>query len=141
MQRFRSCQQDRLYLNGGRYSYSGRWSTKIASNIANETGHGSSAECRDYFSDAGDYNNRPNSEYHGDLIMGVLIIVLPFLTLSIFLPYVLPVKCPRCRGKMRFHFRPAIKTENGEAPRFAYICEWCRYDYEWEGASSSSSLD
>src|SRR6185503_2931233 len=64
-----------------------------------------------------------NSEYHGDLIMGVLIIVLPFLTLSIFLPYVLPVKCPRCRGKMRFHFRPAIKTENGEAPRFAYICE------------------
>lgn len=27
-------------------------------NIANETGHGSSADCRDYFSDPGDYNNR-----------------------------------------------------------------------------------
>ena len=138
---FRTCQQDRLYLKGEAISAADDGARRMLQILLMTPGMARALTVVIILATLAIATTVVNSEYHGDLIMGVLIIVLPFLALSIFLPYVLPVKCPRCRGKMRFHFRPAIKTENGEAPRFAYICEWCRYDYEWEGASSSSSLD
>ncbi|MFL6530139.1 MAG: hypothetical protein ACJ8KX_06685, partial [Chthoniobacterales bacterium] len=45
-----------------------------------------------------------NSRYHGGLGAGVLLIVVPVLALSFSLPYLIPVRCPRCGGKMSFHF-------------------------------------
>jgi len=82
-----------------------------------------------------------NSRFHGGFLAGVVLIVAPLLTLSFLLPHLLPVRCPRCGGKMRFHFlRPASNPGN-EPSRYAYVCQRCLERHEWEGASSGSSLD
>jgi hypothetical protein len=44
-----------------------------------------------------------NSRFHGSFVVGLLAIVVPFLILGFSLPRLLPVRCPRCGGKMRFH--------------------------------------
>ena len=54
-----------------------------------------------------------NSRFHGSFLSGVVIIVAPLLILSFLFPHLLPVRCSRCRGKMRFHFpRPASDRGN-----------------------------
>jgi hypothetical protein len=50
-----------------------------------------------------------NSRFHGSFAAGIILLVLPFLALSFSLPYLLPVRCPKCSGKMRFHF---FETQN-----------------------------
>jgi hypothetical protein len=79
-----------------------------------------------------------NSRYHGSFFIGLLLIVLPFLVLSFTLPYLLPVRCPRCRWKMTF--RPGRRI--GERRElFASVCNHCGNRHEWEGASNGSTLD
>ena len=79
-----------------------------------------------------------NSRFHGSFAAGIIVLVLPFLALSFSLPYLLPVRCPKCSGKMRFHF---LKQKTDSRQMYAYICEQCTQRHEWEGASSGSSLD
>ena len=79
-----------------------------------------------------------NSRFHGSFVAGIFVLVLPFLALSFSLPYLLPVRCPKCLGKMRFHF---LKQKTDSPQMYAYVCERCTQRYEWEGASSGSSLD
>src|SRR4029453_3649852 len=43
-----------------------------------------------------------NTRYHGSFLVGLFVIVLPFLVLSYVLPRLLPVRCPRCHARMRF---------------------------------------
>ena len=69
---------------------------------------------------------------------GIIVLVLSFLALSFSLPYLLPVRCPKCSGKMRFRF---LKQKTDSRQMYAYICEQCTQRHEWEGASSGSSLD
>lgn len=77
-----------------------------------------------------------NARLEGGFVAGVLIIVLPVLVLSFVLPRALPVRCPNCAGRMRFHFRRV-----GEKDLYSVVCERCADWHEWEGASSASSLD
>ena len=79
-----------------------------------------------------------NSRYDGSFFVGLLLIVLPLLGLSYSLPYVIPVHCPRCGGRMRFRF---ITKANEARQLYAYICDQCRHRHEWEGATSGSTLD
>jgi hypothetical protein len=79
-----------------------------------------------------------NSRFHGSFAAGIILLVLPFLALSFSLPYLLPVRCPKCSGKMRFHF---LKQKADSQRRYAYVCERCTQRHEWEGALSGSSLD
>jgi hypothetical protein len=79
-----------------------------------------------------------NSRYHGSFLIGVVIILIPFLVLSYCLPYLLPVRCPRCGGRMRFRF---VRKPLSEPQCYAYVCERCEARHEWEGASSSATLD
>jgi DNA-directed RNA polymerase subunit RPC12/RpoP len=79
-----------------------------------------------------------NSRFHGSFAAGIIVIVLPFLALSFSLPYLLPVRCPKCSGKMRFNF---LKQKTDSRQMYAYICERCIQRHEWEGASSGSALD
>ena len=79
-----------------------------------------------------------NSRFHGSFAAGIIPLVLPFLALSFSLPYLLPVRCPKCSGKMRFHF---LKPKTDSRQMYAYVCERCTQRHEWEGASSGSSLD
>ena len=78
-----------------------------------------------------------NSRFHGSFVGGIIIIVLPFLALSFSLPHLLPVRCPKCSGKMRFHFLKKVDVRQ----MYVYICERCAHRHDWEGASSGSSLD
>jgi hypothetical protein len=78
-----------------------------------------------------------NSRFHGSFAAGIIVLVLPFLALSFSLPYLLPVRCPKCSG-MRFDF---LKSKTGSRGMYAYICEQCTQRHEWEGASSGSALD
>jgi DNA-directed RNA polymerase subunit RPC12/RpoP len=79
-----------------------------------------------------------NSRYQGDFGVGIVLILVPFLALSYSLPYLLPVRCERCGGRMRFHFLKRL----GDSPQmFGYICERCGGRHEWEGASSGSLFD
>jgi len=82
-----------------------------------------------------------NSRFHGSFVVGLLAIVVPFLILGFSLPRLLPVRCPRCGGKMRFHFLRPASSRGSEPSRYAYVCERCLERHEWEGASSGSSLD
>jgi hypothetical protein len=79
-----------------------------------------------------------NSRFHRSLLIGLLVIVLPFLLPSFSLPYLLPVRCPKCRGKMRFQF---LKKSGGSQQTYAYTCDQCDHRHEWEGGSSGSTLD
>jgi hypothetical protein len=79
-----------------------------------------------------------NSRFHGSFLIGLLIIVLPFLAISFGLPHLLPVRCSKCSGKMRFRF---LRQTDASRQMYAYICERCAHRHEWEGASSDSSLD
>ena len=79
-----------------------------------------------------------NSRFQGSFAAGIIVIVLPFLALSFSLPYLLPVRCPKCSGRMRFHF---LKQKTDSRQRYAYVCERCTQRHEWEDASSGSSLD
>lgn len=74
----------------------------------------------------------------GSFLAGLLFIVLPMLLLSFTLPYLLPVRCSRCRGKMRFHF---VATDGGSHHVYSYRCEKCAERYEWTASTSGSSLD
>jgi DNA-directed RNA polymerase subunit RPC12/RpoP len=79
-----------------------------------------------------------NSRFHGNFGVGIVLILVPFLALSFSLPFLLPVRCQHCGGRMRFHFlkRP------GDSPQiFGYVCERCGRRHEWEGASSGDSFD
>jgi hypothetical protein len=82
-----------------------------------------------------------NSVFHGSFVVGLVVIVLPFLILGFTLPYLLPVRCPPCGGKMRFHFVRPTSSKASEAARFAYVCLRCDERHEWEGASGGSSFD
>jgi hypothetical protein len=79
-----------------------------------------------------------NSRFHGSFAAGIFVLVLPFRALSFSLPYLLLVRCPKCSGKMRFHF---LKQKTDSPQMYAYVCERCTQRHEWEGASSGSSLD
>jgi hypothetical protein len=79
-----------------------------------------------------------NSRFHGSFAAGIIVLVLPFLALSFSLPYLLPVRCPKCSGKMRFHF---LKQKTDSPQMYAYVCDRCTQRHEWEAASSSSSFD
>jgi|SRR5262249_39840473 len=83
-----------------------------------------------------------NSFFGGSFVVGLLLIVLPFLLLAFLLPRVLPVKCPKCGARMRFR-RVISPTGKPSEPRelYGYACESCPNDYFWEGASSGSSFD
>ena len=81
-----------------------------------------------------------NSRFHGSFAVGLIVIIVPFLVLSFSLPYLLPVRCVRCGGKMHFHFKGAKRDKSGEH-LYAYVCECCDERHEWEGASSGPSLD
>ena len=85
-----------------------------------------------------------NSSFHGSFIAGLFIIVLPFLALSYLLPLVIPVKCAKCGGRMRFRFTPQRVSRKSEAvakEEYGYVCERCSTPHLWEGASSGSALD
>lgn len=84
-----------------------------------------------------------NSSFHGSFVVGLFIIVLPFLVLSYSLPLVLPVKCMKCGGRMHFHFTPQrVEHENkAEKEMYGYVCERCSTAHLWESASSESTLD
>jgi DNA-directed RNA polymerase subunit RPC12/RpoP len=79
-----------------------------------------------------------NSQFHGDFGVGIVVILVPFLALSFSLPYLLPVRCEHCGGRMKFHF---LKRPGHSPQMFGYVCERCGGRHEWEGASSGSSLD
>ena len=79
-----------------------------------------------------------NSRFHGSFAAGIILLVLPFLALSFSLPYLLPVRCPKCSRKMRFCF---LKQTTDSRQMCAYVCERCAQRHEWEGGSSGSSLD
>ena len=79
-----------------------------------------------------------NSRFHGNFAVGIVLILGPFLALSFSLPYLLPVRCERCDGGMRFHF---LKRRGDSPQMFGYVCERCGGRHEWEGASSGNSLD
>ncbi len=79
-----------------------------------------------------------SSRFHSSFAAGIIVLVLPFLALSFSLPYLLPVRCPKCSGKMRFHF---LKQKTDSRQMYAYVCDRCTERHEWEGASSSSSFD
>ena len=79
-----------------------------------------------------------NSRFHGNFGVGIVLILVPFLALSFSLPYLLPVRCERCGGRMRFHF---LKRLGASSQMFGYVCEQCGRRHEWEGASSGNSLE
>jgi len=79
-----------------------------------------------------------NSRFHGSFAAGIIVLVLPFLALSFSLSYLLPVRCPKCSGKMRFHF---LKQKTDSRQMYDYVCERCTQRHEWEGGSSGTSLD
>jgi DNA-directed RNA polymerase subunit RPC12/RpoP len=79
-----------------------------------------------------------NSVHHGSLVVGLLLIVLPVLVLSFSLPHLLPVRCPRCNGKMRFRF--AYDSQQ-QRHFYSYACVHCANRHEWEGSSSTATLD
>jgi predicted RNA-binding Zn-ribbon protein involved in translation (DUF1610 family) len=78
-----------------------------------------------------------NSYFSGSFIVGLLIIVLPFLVLSFSMPHVLLVRCPSCGEKMRFSFNPS-RHSSASSQFYAYRCDRCGYRHEWEGATSGS---
>ena len=77
-----------------------------------------------------------NTRYHGSFLVGLFVIVLPFLVLSYVLLRVLPVCCPRCHARMRFR----LSQIDDRRQLFAYVCDRCKTGHEWEGASSGSTL-
>lgn len=79
-----------------------------------------------------------NSRYGGDFLVGLVVIVVPFLALSFSLPYLLPVRCPRCGARMHFRFG---KRGTDARDVYWYACESCADRHEWEGASSAATLD
>jgi DNA-directed RNA polymerase subunit RPC12/RpoP len=81
-----------------------------------------------------------NSRYHGSFLIGIALVVAPFLFLSFALPHLLPVRCPKCRGKMRFRWR-THPSGSDDAQHYAYICDDCGERHGWEGTSSGSALD
>jgi DNA-directed RNA polymerase subunit RPC12/RpoP len=83
-----------------------------------------------------------NSRFDGGFFAGLIIIVVPFVGLSVLLPLLIPVKCPACSGKMRFHFTPRMDSTDNEAKQmYGYVCEKCSATHLWEGSSSGSSFD
>lgn len=77
-----------------------------------------------------------NSQFHGEFFAGLMLIVAPVLLLSFLLPRILPVRCPNCGARMRFRIAPGGKQPD----RYAFVCQRCAEQHEWEGASSPASL-
>lgn len=83
-----------------------------------------------------------NARFEGAFLPGLLLIVVPVLALSHVLPKLLPVRCPGCGGRMRFHFLPAQATKPSQASDlYGYRCERCTTEHLWEGTSSGSFMD
>ena len=82
-----------------------------------------------------------NSFYGGSFALGMIIIVLPFLLLAHLLPRLLPVKCPKCRGRMRFR-RIILPVAGADRPgeRYGFSCVSCPANHVWGGTSSGSIL-
>ena len=89
-----------------------------------------------------------SAPFDGRFLPGLLIVVAPFLLLAFLLPRVIPVRCPRCNGRMRFHWlgseRAAhIRQDQASQRRnlFAYTCDACGERHVWEGSDSGHGLD
>lgn len=73
-----------------------------------------------------------NSMYQGSFVVGLLVIALPVMFLAYLLPLIVPVKCQKCNGSMRFRFNPQRDRPVSEADNpnlYEYVCQECSATY------------